>query len=489
MAALSSYWTWVSLDRLGGHHRLLLPDTKDAVETQVSHWSEVTGSVAESQPQSTIQSHKHRQIQGALLHYWQHHPQDCRTRNGLCCYISHQLNRCCTDIAQAFGQKGGFTRGDLLPYVLMERRSLHHLPLGFPVPLETDPLLPLLLKILNTFEPSKGSLSTWTQQLFKSDRLIKQFLLDHGIEQVTDWSLLNNATPGRLQRIFGTLNLSKAELDSAVVLLGGYHCHYRDVMLTQRKPGSRRPFPPPSPAQLQVMANHLDQSFTPETVLGALHQLATWMRQAQLLRRSQFQPVSKLQGADNATDLAGGDTNRGDTLEDDPITMLVRSRQGLFHECLREAIATVIEHRLVLFQPKAKTPKSIAKAQQKQDHFLEALALFHCEGKTMADIARLLGLTDQPRVSKFLALKALREDIGRNLLSLLQQKLAPLTTSSYDAKTLKEMEQRIQNVVSQVFESLETEARREAHDGLHLERQSLLAQAVCKDVQSRMRPT
>ena len=106
----------------------------------------------------------------------------------------------------------------------------------------------------------------------------------------------------------------------------------------------------------------------------------------------------------------------------------------------------------------------------------------------MADIATALNLTDQPRVSKLLALKALRADIGRNLLSALQQKLAPLAASSGDVKLLKDTEQRIQDVVSQSFESLNAEARREAHDGLHQGGQSLLAQAVCQDVQSRMRP-
>ncbi|MEM9213205.1 MAG: hypothetical protein AAGD25_02565 [Cyanobacteria bacterium P01_F01_bin.150] len=487
MSELSSYWTWISLDRVGGYHKLVLSDPQTVVKTQVFPMVNKTDSDIESQLPLTTQPQGHRQIQKQLLEHWQLHPQERGARDALCCYISHKLERCCTDIAQAFGQRSGFSRDDLLPCVLMERRSLHQLSPGFPVDWASDKPLPLVLKILNTFDPSKGSLSTWTQQLFKSDRLIKQFLLDHGIEQVTDWFLLNNATPGRLQRMFETLNLSQAELNAAVVLLNVYHCHYRDVVLAQRKPGSRRPFSPPSPEQLQEIVNHLEQPFTTDTVLEALQQLANWIRQAQLMRRGRFQSASNFQDVGNATDVMAQDST-AESSEDESIMALVRSGQGIFHECLQGAIATVISHRLVLLQPKAQTPKSIAKAQQKQARLLNALALFHCEGKTMADIATALDLTDQPRVSKLLALKALRADIGRNLLYDLQRKLAPLAASSGDVKTLKETEQRIQEVVSQAFESLDADARREAHDGLHRGGQSLLAQAVCQDVQSRMRP-
>jgi uncharacterized UBP type Zn finger protein len=106
------------------------------------------------------------------------------------CFVSHQVDSLCLQLEQRFGKQHDFTAAELLPYVLDSARE------GVIYNSSS-----LITRVLDTFDSSKGNLSTWTIRIFKSNPDIKRILREHGIEQVTNWMILSYMKPGRLQSI------------------------------------------------------------------------------------------------------------------------------------------------------------------------------------------------------------------------------------------------------------------------------------------------
>ena len=123
---------------------------------------------------------------------WFQFDNTCRQMAEGClrCFISNQIKEICLSLEQKFGKKHDFTSAELLPLVLDGIRKLPR-----QAACGTQTTEPSLTKrILQTFDPDKGNLSTWTSRMFKSDREVKRLLLEHGIEQVTNWMILNYMT-------------------------------------------------------------------------------------------------------------------------------------------------------------------------------------------------------------------------------------------------------------------------------------------------------
>ena len=115
-----------------------------------------------------------------------------------------QIERVCIQLEVQFGREYGFNRSDLFLLVLNDTlddlRHRDHL----------QNYKPLSIEILDSFEPQKSNLSTWTTTIVKHNRELNDFLLEQGIYLISDWAILNDTTPKQVAKILGEFhNLQK----------------------------------------------------------------------------------------------------------------------------------------------------------------------------------------------------------------------------------------------------------------------------------------
>ncbi|MEO0688287.1 MAG: hypothetical protein AAFY76_25315, partial [Cyanobacteria bacterium J06649_11] len=108
------------------------------------------------------------------------------------CYISGLIIAVCSDLGVRFGNDNGFSRKDLLPFVLDDEVLLQSS--------RNNSYKSLATLIMQTFDSSKGSLKTWVNRYVKQHPEIHRFLLEHGIFLISDWAILNDTNPKELQR-------------------------------------------------------------------------------------------------------------------------------------------------------------------------------------------------------------------------------------------------------------------------------------------------
>ena len=90
----------------------------------------------------------------------------------------------------------------------------------------------------------------------------------------------------------------------------------------------------------------------------------------------------------------------------------------------------------------------------KDQTFLKAMDLFHREGKSMTEIAPLVGLQKQFQVTRLLELKELRADVRQKWLNLLQQRLPQLLKDYVTPQALEQLEQQLNQRLNAVLEEL-----------------------------------
>lgn len=165
--------------------------------------------------------------------------QSSSVRQCLRCYVSNELKLACQNLVQRFTSSHAHCHShedfysDLkvqgLDQIVDPLRGQHHDQLTekdlFPLVLDgfgrsiqksaksEQQYISLTDEILDTFEPIKGSLSTWTSQLFKTNKNVKQVMREHGIELVTDWLLLSNTKPRKLSQILEDYTSSVQEVE------------------------------------------------------------------------------------------------------------------------------------------------------------------------------------------------------------------------------------------------------------------------------------
>ena len=313
------------------------------------------------------------------------------------CFISHQIEQVCIQLERCFGSAHGFTRYDLFVLVLDDT-----LP-EFNKPRQSNPgtYQPMTTKILQTFDEKKAGLSTWTNRLVKHERELNAFLLEHGVYLVSDWAILNDTKPKQLKRILGEFhNLTEVEIEQATVLLASYHQVYRQERLQKRQAGVKGKCPPPSVEQLEQIASLFEQGtnlrLSPEQTLSRIQTLASLLRQYRIHAR----------GGPLPTQPPVIEPKYDPQPQDDDELFITFYRQQ-FIKCLDRGLNTVIQARLNYLQP-----KDVGKGKQ----FLIALELFYCQGKTMGEIAPVIGLKAQFQVTRLLKIKAFRADLQQQML-------------------------------------------------------------------------
>ncbi|HEY9735027.1 MAG TPA: hypothetical protein V6D06_02050, partial [Trichocoleus sp.] len=205
-------------------------------------------------------------VQNRLLSLWRANGADSYLAQlSLRCFVSHQILRVCTQLANQFGDFYSFTRDDLLPLVLDDTGETNHT------------YQPFTLEILNSYDGAKARLSTWAAQLTRHHDELNRYLLGKGLYRASDWAILNDTTPEQLRRVLASYHgWGEAEIAAAQNLLAQYHQVYRQARLNQRLQGQRLGrCQPPTPQQLRQILPQLQ----PAESLARLKGLAAQLRQ------------------------------------------------------------------------------------------------------------------------------------------------------------------------------------------------------------------
>ncbi|NJM46170.1 MAG: hypothetical protein HC860_08290 [Alkalinema sp. RU_4_3] len=187
------YWNLVRLGEGGDRRTEVLP--------QVKLWFEahVPGGLDDGEIQKRLFASQEKQAQLALR-----------------CFVSHQIEQVCQQLAMQFGGSHGFGRRELLAYVLDDDGR------------DRTSYQPLSVKILESFDPSRASLSTWAMRLVKHHRELNQFLVECGVYLLSDWAILNDTNGPKLRRILTEYQpTARTEIERAAALLDAYHEVYR----------------------------------------------------------------------------------------------------------------------------------------------------------------------------------------------------------------------------------------------------------------------
>ncbi|WP_424096884.1 hypothetical protein [Moorena producens] len=436
MVPLSRYWEILRLDPASvgcGYKKLLLPLAweffqqkcleLDAPETRCS----VRGSVGQSprgarllgrgtRPSVAPLGHatgthlsveQHRDIQTSLYAWF--HPEASgspisRARAGLClrCYVSYPILKACKKLASLYSASHHFTYRDLLPFVLdddgkvliiLDQDGITQLILnGDRETKKTDYqfFTVEVLRKYNLNSSSKSRLDDWVYYQTKQHPKLKEFLSERGLCFLSDWALLNRARPTQLEQL----------LPRDRKILEAFHAVYRRDRRQQPTKKARR-CPDPTQSQLEEMRHLLQEKSVIVNSLAQLRDelkhLARVLRRYDIWIRSGFPPSESLEVSDS-------DTGRDRELPDQNFTNTLDAiaRQELQQFCGQQLIACLdlgIEQGLTEHITKLQHSRSYARFASK---VISGLELIYCHGKSQAEIASILGMTNQSQVSRVL---------------------------------------------------------------------------------------
>ncbi len=358
------------------------------------------------------------------------------------CFISNQIELVCIQLEQQFGITYGFSRQDLFPLVLDDDGKLQ----------SNSRYVSVARHILNTFEPGKGSLATWTIRLVKHNRDLNQFLLESGVCLLSDWAILNDTNVSKLRRVLTEFhNISRFEAEQAVCLLEAYHAVYRADRLLQRQAGVRGACPPPSEEQLIRIQQELGEG-TPRRILAQLQQIASQLRQYRVAARTGRLPTVSIE---SGADVTIGDRLAAPTLVEDEAANQQQEFLQAFRGQFANALETAFNQVITIRTQRYKGDKS--------QHFLAALKFFHCDGMSMTEIAAQVGLKAQFQVSRLLNLKAFREDVRHQmvqaLISFVKQQAADLIAPDRLAQLDRQIEAALDDQIEGVMQEAAAQAQ------------------------------
>lgn len=470
MGVLSKYWIVLKLNATGTYYA---EEIAPAQGFFVSVFPELTAqsSVADSA------------IQRSLIHWMKQQQEPEKSllaERCLLCFISHQIVLLCRQLERQFGSIHGFTYSDLLPFVLdddgkLPRRNSENSP---------QPYQSFSRKILTSFDSEQSSLATWTSMRVKHHSELNAFLLERGVYLVSDWAILNDTNPKQLERIFSKIyHLTPLECQQASQLLESYHSVYRAARLQQRQAGMRRQCQPPTPEQLQqmsqVLATQNHPSFSPELLMIKLQKIANQLRQYRIQVRGGSPAAISLDSSES-----GSFVNRISAPESelefdcqDEQREFLKNYRPLFLNCLEQALACVTDSWVKQLQQKN---------PQKSQQFLMALQLFHCQGRSMGEIAAMVGLQAQYQVTRLLKLKSFRADVRQQLLRLLCDRVQEQAKLYLDPQRLKSLDQQIEAALDEQILQVIQEAETEASMAKTSPQNGLFAQKLCRHLDTRI---
>jgi hypothetical protein len=453
MSAPSLYWTLIRLDPIAGCKREVIPAAKTFCQTQFSQFVS-EGTVPDKPIQRQL-------IQWSRGEESTDYPE-FSTLAQLClrCFVSRQIEQVCVQLEVKFGNNHGFNRYDLFPFVLTD--------LGVDKTPSTTQFTSLATDILQTFDPERASLTTWTNRLVKQHRELNRFLLEQGVYLISDWAILNDTTPNQLSRIYREFHhLTDREIQQVRILLKSYHSIYRRDRISSNQTGQCAL---PTPAQLQQMADQVHRKtnirLSPPDIMERLQTLAQRLRDYRVSVRRGTLPSQSLDDPTVSLNL-----HQPSTIDETEQLFLTAYRQQ-FVSCLDQAIQQVIEEQRVQLN---------RKKSEKCQQFIVALRGFHCQGKSMADIASLVGLKAQYQVSRLLKLKQIRAAVRGQMLNCLLECIVDLAKACTDPEQIIALDHQIEQVLADDIDKMIQEAEIEAElKNKKAALKSLFAQRICQ---------
>lgn len=372
------------------------------------------------------------------------------------CFVSHYISLVCIELEQRFRAQSGFRAVDVLPHVLSDTnpykskqdyeksyqqdyiaRKNDQLEAEFTASKDYKFQVPLAIHIVHTFDPNKGNLIAWTKLLTLQHRELNRVLAEYGIHRQTDWAILNHHTPARVKRLLSGI-LTDTEIQSMSVVLESYHAIYRSARSCLKQAG--KPCKDPDQAQLEAMVHDLEKrgvGYSPEQVMQTLQALALKLRYRQPESGEEF--LRNRSQSDSAA-------------EEREQELFLQYQQELLRECLNQAVKQVLDEHLNHLRQKK--PQKSSKKLPTDQLFLEAMRLFYCEGKSMTEIAPMIGRQQEYQVSRLLELKTLREQIREPWLNLTCNRVSCLLAACIGSEQSNQRQQQLDQLMAMQIEQI-----------------------------------
>ena len=166
MKTASQYWNLVRLDSSG---QLIITEISSAKEFFQKQFSQTINGEAIS----------NLTVQRYLINLKNNSNDNSNIWAARClrCFISHQIRQACIQLEMQFGREYGFTRSDLFIYTLNDTLDNFRNEIASKKQPQSQ-YKPLAVEILETFDPQKANLSTWTTRFVKQNRELQRFLLE-----------------------------------------------------------------------------------------------------------------------------------------------------------------------------------------------------------------------------------------------------------------------------------------------------------------------
>ncbi|MBW4582026.1 MAG: hypothetical protein KME42_20880 [Tildeniella nuda ZEHNDER 1965/U140] len=457
------YWTLVRLDNAGNPKRHMLEPAKTFVQQQLT--ADVTDAAMQQRLVPLMRS--------------PNHPDQDVVALCLRCFLSHLIEQACTHLETQFGAYYGFTRYDLYPFVLDDDGTASYQLIAVseqPKATSQEPAAkryqPLALKILQTFDPNRANLSTWTVRLVKQHHELNAFLLEQGLCMLSDWAILNDTKPKKLRRVLTQFHhLTEPEVQQALVLLDSYHAVYRRDRLLQGQKGACLA---PTSEQLQEIGDYVQPTNllaspgtpSPGTILTRLTALAGRLRQYRIAVGGGKPPSQSLDQPGNT--LVDELSQASGSIDEDPQVAFLQTYRPQFLGCLETALHRVVTDRVQTLKP------------PKQQNFLAALQLFHCQKRSMGAIAQQIGLQAQFQVSRLLKLEELRTDVRHGMLQCLRHAVKNAVLNDVAPDMLDKIDQQIAEALEEQVNDLLQKDQANAKTPKGYVSDSLFAQTLCR---------
>ena len=467
MNAISKYWTLVKINIAGGYKIEVISEAKAFFASEFLN-DNVNAATKISDDQ----------IQRQLREWMKFPPPNQPEKSTLAarcllCFISHHIQQACRHIEAQFGMLHGFTYQDLLPFVLSDDGRLKKPAREVNASNSYQSIAQI---ILESFDPEQSSLTTWTYRRVKHNSELNSFLLERGVYLVSDWAILNDTRTKQLERILSKFyQLTPFEIQQSSQILDSYHTIYRTARMQQHQGGSKRKCQPPTSEQLQqialMMTSKTNKEFSSKMVVILLQQLANRLRNYRVSVRGGAPKTESLDISENSyvvkNCIASPDLNSDSPDETTDFLNLYREQLLV---CLDEAIAQVTATWIKQLQ---------RQDAQKPQQFLRAMQLFHCQGKTMAEIAIKVGLQAQYQVTRLLKLKSFRADIRYQLLEMLRDRIFTAAKSYISPEQLEKQDKQIEEALDEQINAVIQEAETEASMAKKYSVSSLFSQKLC----------
>lgn len=401
-----------------------------------------------------------------------------RALAGLClrCYVSYPILRACKILASQFHAGNQFTYRDLLPFVLnddgrtqiiLDSEGENQLILNGNGKTQKGHFEFFTVEVLRTYRlnsDNRLNLDNWARLQTRQNPELIKFLSEFGFRPSSDWALLNRVGLKQLEHI------PQRDRD----IIEAFHAVYRRDRRQQPRKGMGK-CPEPTDAQLQEMSLRLQDKDVeidaPTELMQALKKVAKELRQYD---KWNLEPlVIRDPDTGNYVEREFPDPNSTNELEEiEQSEILELLRRGLT-AALEQSIKQGLREQIANLQ---KRPKYAPLASQ----VIPGLRLLYCQGKSLGEIATLLGMSNRIKAGRVLEpsklLGKVRLQTVDRLFHLLEENL-DLAKLSTDADYLDNLMQQLEAFVdAEVFQ----EAAAEINSAKNRQMNSAYAKQLCQ---------